>query len=190
MLSLGLALQHSCPSSELPAVTRTTQWGKPGSEFEGCRTIWWGNSDCPSLQGFSNTSLLFGEFGEVVMGFLFVYIPSNFLLMVIWKNPVGRIWGKLQTSWASESLGLLQKAKRTENISQWDCTRWEGWRWWKVTEVIISQGRRNCWDAQTQISMEHSAEVNFAADHFPWRTQNPSELEISNCTGILAVKLI
>lgn len=148
------------------------------------------NSDCPSLQGFSNTSLLFGEFGEVVMGFLFVYIPSNFLLMVIWKNPVGRIWGKLQTSWASESLGLLQKAKRTENISQRDCTRWEGWRWWKVTEVIISQGRRNCWDAQIQISMEHSAEVNLSADHFPWRTQNPSELEISNCTGILAVKLI
>lgn len=64
-----------------------------------------------------------------VMGFLFDYIPSNFLLMAIWKNPVGRIWGTLQTSWASESLGLLQKAKRTENISHRDCTKWEGWRW-------------------------------------------------------------
>lgn len=29
-------------------------------------------------------------------GVLFVYIPSNFLLTVIWKNPVGRIWGRLQ----------------------------------------------------------------------------------------------
>lgn len=124
-----------------------------------------------------------------VMGFLFDYIPSNFLLMAIWKNPVGRIWGTLQTSWASESLGLLQKAKRTENISQRDCTKWEGWRWWKASETIIFQVRRNCWDAQTQTSMEHSAKVNFSADHFPGRTQNPLESEISNCTGILAVKI-
>lgn len=42
-------------------------------------------------------------------GVLFVYIPSNFLLTVIWKNPVGRIWGRLQ--------------KHQEVLSSLDCCK-------------------------------------------------------------------
>lgn len=34
-----------------------------------------------------------------------------------------------------------------------------------------------------------TARVNFSADHLSGRTQNPFELEISNCPGILAVKI-
>lgn len=75
------------------------------------------------------------------------------------KKSCGEDLGQVtKTSWGSESLGLLQKAKRTENISQEDCTRWEGWRWWNATE-IISKVRKNRWDAQTQTSMEHSPKV-------------------------------
>lgn len=78
-------------------------------------------------------------------GFFFVYIPSNFLLMVIWKNPVGRIWGRLQKYHEVLSpLDCCKRQKGQKNISQEDCTRWECWRWWKATEVISQVGMLRC----------------------------------------------
>lgn len=60
--------------------------------------------------GFESCGFLVGFWVLV----FFIYIPINFFLIVVWKNPVGRIWGQVTKNimrlWYS--LGLLQKAKK------------------------------------------------------------------------------